>query len=178
MRLLEENYICAPTALARRELWEAALPVPHGLAFNDWYFNLMMARSSDFYFTTRVQADYRVHSENHHTKIVRDKSEEPSILSLLDRIFSEVESSSLLEREKLRARGRVYGRHYLTLAEKYFGMGMNDDSRRCYWNAIRNHPRYALKCGVQRRLAATVVGRERYERGKTLLKNALARNEL
>jgi len=176
LRLLEHNCICAPTAIARRKLWEAALPVPDGLAFNDWYFNLMMARTSDFYFTNTVLADYRVHAHNHHTKIVLDKSEERSILSLLDRVFGELDTFPHLERAKRRARSRVYGRQYLTLADKYFGAGMNADALRCYWAALRNDPSHALNPGLQRRLAATIVGREWYERGKTLFRGAAARN--
>jgi glycosyltransferase involved in cell wall biosynthesis len=164
--LLEENFISAPTVIARRAAWQACLPVPDGLAFHDWYFTVMMARRHDFYYVNRVLADYRIHGANHHTRIVRDKTEEPSIFGLLDRVFSEVEASAELEGAKRRARHRIYGRHYLTLADKYFGLGMNDDARRCYAAAIRHYPSHLLNPGVQRRLAATVIGRDRYERGK------------
>jgi glycosyltransferase involved in cell wall biosynthesis len=174
--LLEENCICAPTAIARREIWKKALPVPEGLAFNDWYFNIMMARHSEFYYVNRVLAEYRVHADNHHARIVRDGTEEPSILSILDRIFSQAETSRSLERAKRRARGRIYGRQYLTLADKYFGIGMSRDARRCYCAAVRNHPSHILSFGVQRRLAATIIGRERYEFGKALLKGARLRS--
>ncbi len=177
LRLLEENCICAPTAIARREMWQRALPVPAGLAFNDWYFNVMLARQCECYYLHRVLADYRVHSGNHHTRIVRDKTEEPSIFSILDRVFNEVESWAPLEKAKRRGRQRIYGRHYLTLADKYFGMGMNGDARRCYWAAVRNWPQYMLNVGVQRRLAATIVGRRRYDFGKTLVKSVCMRNQ-
>jgi glycosyltransferase involved in cell wall biosynthesis len=176
LHLLEANSICAPTAIARREAWLKALPVPEGLAFNDWYFNIMMARHFEFYFVARVLADYRLHSSNHHSKVVLDKTEEASIFSLLYGIFGEVEASEALEREKRRARRRIYGRHYMTLADKYFGMQMNDDARRCYLAAARYRPSYVLTAGLQRRLAATVFGRGRYEWGKGLLKAVLSRN--
>src|SRR5262249_51522897 len=140
LHLLEVNSICAPTAIAKREAWLKALPVPEGLAFNDWYFNIMLARHCEFYFVARVLADYRLHPSNHHAKVVLDKTEETSIFSLLDGIFSEVETSEALEREKRRARRRIYGRHYMTLADKYFGMQMNDDARRCYLAAARYCP--------------------------------------
>ena len=169
IRLLEDNCICAPTAMARREMWMSALPVPKDLAFNDWYFNIMIGRRSEFYYVNTVLADYRVHSSNHHVKIVRDKSEEPSIFALLDRVFREKEISPELEQLKQQSRGRVYSAHYLTLADKYFGLGMNDDARRCYWNAIRNRPSKMLNPGIQRRLSATLFGRERYESAKTRL---------
>ncbi len=174
--LLEDNYICAPTAIARREAWLKVLPVPQGLAFNDWYFNIMIARQFDVCYVHSVLADYRVHSRNHHTKVIRDKTEEPSIFSLLDRVFSEVEVAAELEQAKRRARRRIYGAHYLRLADKYFGMEMNPDARRCYWSAIRNRPAYLMNFGVQRRLAATLIGRGSYEHGKTLIRSMLARS--
>jgi glycosyltransferase involved in cell wall biosynthesis len=172
--ILEDNHICAPTAIARREMWWRALPIPAGLAFNDWYFNVMMARASDFYYVHQVIADYRVHTANHHTRITRDRSEEPSILGLLQRVFSEIEPSAALEAAKRAARGRIYGKQYLTLADKYFGNGMNGDARRCYWRAVRNRPSYLLRADLQRRLIGTLIGRHRYEIGKSLIKDAFA----
>lgn len=166
VRLLESNFICAPTVLARRELWVGALPVPERLAFNDWYFTLWMARRTDFYYRNQVLADYRVHSANHHQKIVLDGSEEPSIFFLLDRIFSEREPRAELEEPKRRSRNRIYAAQYLDLANKYFGAGMSADARRCYLRAVRHRPRYLAQPGVLRRLFATLVGRSLYDRIK------------
>jgi hypothetical protein len=157
-------------------VWAKALPIPAGLAFNDWYFNIMIARRCDFYYANSVVADYRVHPQNHHTKIVRDKSEERSIFTLLDRVFSESEESAALEAGKRKAKSRIYGINYHTLADKYFGEVMNDDARRCYLAAIRYSPTQLLDFGIQRRLAATIFSRQGYERGKTLLKGALPRS--
>jgi glycosyltransferase involved in cell wall biosynthesis len=171
--LLADNHVCAPTAIARREMWHQALPIPDGLAFNDWYFNVMMARRCEFYYVDRVLADYRVHAANHHMRVVRDRTEESSTFSVLDRVFREEELSADLEKSKRRARARIYARQYLTLADKYFGVGMNADARRCYLTAARYRPSYLLKPGVLRRSAATLVGRERYESGKALLKGRL-----
>lgn len=176
LRILERNIICAPTAIARREAWHKAMPIPEGLAFNDWYFNLMIARLYDFYYVNRVVADYRVHPSNHHTKIVRDRSEEASIVRLLDRIFQEHEASTGLERAKRRVKRRIYGAQYLTLADKYFGLGMNADARRCYARAIQNRPAYLTRWGVQRHFGATLIGRSRYELGKSLIRSALVRS--
>jgi len=176
VRLLSENCICAPTAIARGELWRQALPAPDGLAFNDWYFNVMIARRCEFHYLDRVLADYRVHADNHHARVIRDKSEESSIFFILDRVFSETEASQSLEDAKGRARRRIYEQHYLRLADKYFGMAMNSEARRCYWAAARHRPRCLLKPGVQRRLAATIVGRECYELGKTFIRGALTRS--
>jgi glycosyltransferase involved in cell wall biosynthesis len=176
LRILERNIICAPTAIARREAWHKAMPIPEGLAFNDWYFNLMMARTYAFYYVNRVVADYRVHPANHHAKIICDRSEEASIFRLLDRIFQEHEASIELERAKRRVKRRVYAAQYLTLADKYFGLQMNADARRCYVRAIRNHPACLARWSVQRHLGATLIGRHRYELGKSLIRSTLVRS--
>jgi glycosyltransferase involved in cell wall biosynthesis len=168
--LLETNCICAPTAIARREIWQRGLPIPEGLAFNDWYFNVTMARYCEFYYVNAVLADYRVHAQNHHVRIVRDKTEEPSILRVLSSVFDQVESDRNLERAKRKARPRIFASQYLTLANKYFWMEMNDDARRCYWTAVRHQPTRLLDFDVQRRLAATIIGRHTYELGKAFLK--------
>jgi hypothetical protein len=154
-------------------MWHQALPIPEGLAFNDWYFNVMMARRCEFYYVDRVLADYRVHASNHHMRVVRDRTEESSILSLLDRVFSEVESSKDLEDSKRKAKSRVYARQYLTLADKYFGMDMYSDARRCYWASLKTRPSYLLDAVVQRRLAATIIGRGSYELSKRVVKGIL-----
>jgi glycosyltransferase involved in cell wall biosynthesis len=176
VRLLEENFICSPTVIARREAWQETLPAPEGLAFHDWYFTTMIARSWDFYYLHKVVADYRVHSGNWHTVIVRNRQEEPSIFALLNRIYAETEIDPQRERAKRAARRRVYGRHYLTLADKYFGAYLNEDARRCYLQAVRNRPSYLLRFGIQRRLLATIAGREGYETGKRAFKALLQRS--
>jgi glycosyltransferase involved in cell wall biosynthesis len=175
IQILTHNIICAPTAIARREAWQRALPIPAGLAFNDWYLNIMMAREWDFYYVDEVMADYRVHASNHHAKIVQDKSEEPSILSLLDRVFRETERSAALERAKRSAKRAIYAAQYLTLADKYFGVHMNSDARRCYLRAIANVPSCAARWDVFRHLTATLIGRTRYEQGKSLARSVFVR---
>ncbi len=170
VRLLEKNFICAPSLIARREAWINALPVPEGLAFNDWYFTLTMAREYEFCYLDQVLADYRVHDANHHSKVVREKTEEPSIFWLLDHIFSTPEKSAVLETAKQGARRRIYGAQFLDMAEKYFGYGYNEDARRCYLAAFRKRPSFFLRFGPCRRFAATVLGRTIYESSKSKLK--------
>lgn len=133
--LLKSNFICAPTVIARREAWMSAWPVPEGLAFNDWYFNIMIAREWDSYYSNQVLADYRVHDSNWHRKISLDGSEERSVLQLLDRVYQETETSSELEQAKRSARAAVYGSHYLDFATKYFGNRMHSEARRCFRQA-------------------------------------------
>ncbi len=173
VRLLEKNFICAPSLLARREAWIASLPIPEALAFNDWYFTLMMARRYEFYYINRIVAEYRVHDANHHHKIVLNKSEESSIFFLLDRIFSEMENSPELELKKRRARRRIYGTQYLEMATKYFGCRYDADARRCYLEAVRHWPANAIDFRLIRRLLGTVIGRQTYEWSKSVLTTLL-----
>jgi hypothetical protein len=171
--LLEQNFVCAPTTIARRGAWLQALPIPAGLAFNDWYFTLMTARRFDFYYTDEVIADYRVHGANHHTSIARNRSEEASLFRLLDMIFGEVEATPLLEQQKRRAQRRVYGAQYASLADKYFGFDMDADARRCYLWALWYRPAYLGRPDLLRRLVGTLAGRTLYEASKSLARAAL-----
>ncbi len=170
VRLLERNFICAPSVAARREAWLAQLPVPDGLAFHDWYFTLLMSRQAPFHFADRVLADYRVHDANHHARISRDGSEERSVRWLLDRVYAEAEADETLERRKRQARRRVYAAHYLDFANKYFGFGMNAQARRCYLAGVALRPSVGLDPRVLRRLAATLTSRRLYEQAKSLWK--------
>lgn len=170
VKLLEKNFICSAAVIARREAWLEVPPVPEGLAFHDWYFTLMMARRWDFYYVDQVLADYRVHSNNHHTRIVQNRTEEPSIFQLLNQIFSEEEKSGVLERQKQRSKNRIYSAQYLTLADKYFGFEMNADARRCYLQALRYRPINLLRPDLIRHFSATLIGRRFYEQAKALLK--------
>ena len=169
--ILAANFICAPTTIARREAWAAAIPVPEHLSFSDWYINVMMARVSDFYYRDTILADYRVHAGNMHSRLVLERQEEPTIRWVLDTVFQSPEASLLLEGAKRRARRRIYGRQYWDLANKYFGAHMNDDARRCYLEALRFQPQRICSPALIRRLGATLVGRRHYERAKEGLKS-------
>ena len=168
--LLQRNFICAPTLLARREAWMRAWPIPEGLAFNDWYFNIMLARRYEFYYVNKVVAEYRVHGSNHHATIARDRTEETSIIRLLDRIFSEEEGDKILEAKKRKHRRSIYAMQYLDFADKYFGFEMNKDARRCYWRAAMNIPTSLFRRGIGRRLFASYMPRAWYDSAKRLVK--------
>lgn len=170
--LLEKNFICAPTIIARREAWLGALPIADGLSFHDWWFTLQIARRWPFYFRNRVLADYRVHDANYHTIITRNKTEETSIMRLLNDLFAQDESSPILQTGKLRARNRVLATHYLVLAYKYFGSGMTADARRCYIAAVRRRPALLFKGEVARQLFGTFIGLATYEGIKRIVKRA------
>lgn len=169
--LLTVNHVCAPTVIARREAWIQALPLPPDLAFSDWYYNVMIARRHEFFYVNKVLADYRVHSSNHHTRVVRNKTEEPSIEYVLDRVFSERETDPDLERKKQAARGRVYATQFAMLGDRYFGADMVDDARRCYVRAFRHSLPTSFTAGRARRLAASFLDPAVYK----AIKRALGR---
>lgn len=164
--LLEKNFICAPTVIARREAWLGALPVPPHLAFHDWYFTLRMAERYEFYYVSRVLADYRVHAGNLHSSIARDKSEESSVFWLLDQIFETAVVSQNGFKQK------VYARHYLNFGNKYFGFGMREDARRCYKAAFEKDPALLFKTPMLRRYFSTWLGQKSYEWIKRQIQSA------
>jgi glycosyltransferase involved in cell wall biosynthesis len=168
--LMKKNFICAPTVIARREAWMDAWPVPEGLAFNDWYFNLMLARKWSFHYCDDVLADYRVHGSNWHSWISKDGSEERSVIWLLNKIYSETETDTQLENEKLAAKNEVYASQYLDFAIKYFGHEMNVDSRRCFKEAWCWSPQNVFSIGVLRLWLAAYLPRPFYQTLKRLLR--------
>lgn len=165
--LLHRNYLCAPTVIARRELWHSTLPVPSHLAFTDWYHNLFIARQCEFYYVDQILADYRVHPGNLHARMFKNGGEEATIRYILGRLFSEVELDPALEQAKQRARKSVYAAQLLVLAEKYFGAAMTLDARRCYREAFRCQPSQILTPGLLRRFLATFLDRSLYDFLKT-----------
>jgi glycosyltransferase involved in cell wall biosynthesis len=168
--LMKKNFICAPTVIARREAWMDAWPVPVGLAFNDWYFNLMLARKWTFHYCDEVLADYRVHGSNWHCKISADGSEERSVVWLLDKIYSEPEADAELEAAKQAAKAEVYANQYLDFAVKYFGHEMNADSRRCFKEAWCWSPETVFANRLLRLWLAAYLPRPFYQTLKRLLR--------
>jgi glycosyltransferase involved in cell wall biosynthesis len=163
--LLMENFIPAPSTIVRREALLPLLPIPARFRFLDWYLTTGIAQTWDCCYVDAVVADYRVHAGNMHRAMVLDRTGEATSRQILDRLFAEAVRGA----EKARWRRRVYARHYLTYADKYFGFEMNADARRCYWQAISYQPSLAATPGVARRLAATVFGRTVYESAKAHL---------
>ena len=90
-------------------------------------------------------------------------SEEPSVLGILARYFSETEAEPALEAAKRAARGRIYATRYIEFGDKYFSQQQVQDARRCYVLAIRNSPSTLLRLDVVRRLLGTVIGLRSYE---------------
>ncbi|MCM8800232.1 MAG: glycosyltransferase, partial [Candidatus Omnitrophica bacterium] len=170
IKLLKDNFICSPAVIARREAWLKTLPVPKNLAFHDWYFTLMMARRYDFYYVNKVIAEYRVHPDNLHTKILREKKEEPSIFWLLDYIFENKETNLLLEKQKQKQKRYIYADHYFKLACRYFGEDMLKDCQRCCLKAIRYNLLYLFNFKLIRYLIGSILGKNLYGKIKLLFK--------
>ena len=160
--LLLQNFVPAPGTLVRRSALLPLLPIPSEYRFLDWYLTTGIAETWRTIFVDRVVADYRIHGSNMHRAMILDRSGERTSLAVLDRLFGNAARTE----EKRQHRQSVYASHYLTYAEKYFGVGMNDDARRCYWAAIERRPSLAFNAGIARRFAATVIGRGLYERAK------------
>ncbi len=164
--LLLDNYIPAPSTMMRREALLPLLPIPLHYRFLDWYLTTGITERWDSCFVPEVLADYRIHGDNMHRAMILDGRGEATSQQILDALFS----SPIRQEEKRRWRSRVYAKHNLTYAEKYFGVGMNADARRCYRRAIQFDPRLLLHAGIARRFGATVVGRPLYESAKARLK--------
>lgn len=167
--ILAKNYVCAPTVLARTEAWVKHLPVWDGLAFNDWYFNVLIARDWEYGYAPEVVADYRVHGNNWHRRVTLERTEETSLMRVIDWVFAHPEADPARERAKRAARKTVYAAHYLDVAEKYFGVGYERDARRCYLRAFRFRPSLAARPGPLRHFLGTLVGRRWYDGLKALI---------
>lgn len=168
--LLGENFICAPTLIARNELWKQALPILSGLTHSDWYLNLQMARRAPFLHRPVTLAEYRVHSRNLHTQLVMNKGEEPTTFRILDLLYSTVESDAQLEWRKKKIRRGVYGKQYRSLVLKYYGAGYFADAERCFREGLKLSPGLFATPALARVGAALLMGVERYERLKQRLK--------
>ena len=161
-QLCAENFICAPATLVRSEAIRPLLPVPSEYSFLDWYVTTGIAHRWKTAFSPAVVADYRVHPENQHGRMVLDGSGERISFAVLDRLWAESHRAE----EKRGRKNRVYGENLFTYAEKYFWAGMNTEARRCYQEGFRCLPGSFFKRGRWRRWLATHMPRASYERWK------------
>ena len=158
-QLCAENFICAPATLVRSEAIRPLLPVPSEYSFLDWYVTTGIAHRWKTAFSPTVVADYRVHPENQHKRMVGDGSGEKISFAVLDRLWAEIHRAG----EKRMQKNFVYGKTFYTYAEKYFGAGMNTEARRCYQEGFRCLPGSFFKRGRWRRWLATHMPRTSYE---------------
>lgn len=163
--LLEDNFLSAPTLIARREAWQRALPVPPDMPFFDWYVALRIAQSGPLAFTNAIHADYRVHAGGMHVRMMQEGWGEAIYLRVLDTIFTEAGR----EKEKAARRGRIYGGWHRRIGDSYFGFGRLADARRCYLRALREDPWNRANLVSARRLLATWLDPAAYVRLKRVL---------
>jgi glycosyltransferase involved in cell wall biosynthesis len=134
--LIFDNCIPAPSILARREAWNAGLPIPKELTFIDWYLNLRIARKYELYYIPKVLAEYRIHDNNMHSNIPKNRSFERTLIAILDQIFEECDHAE----EKRIIKAKAYALAYLNCAHKYGSWGMHKDAKRCALKAIKIDP--------------------------------------
>lgn len=139
--LLKKNYIPAPSFIAKKEAWAHALPIPKGYHHSDWFLSLKMAEKFSFYYLKEALSCYRVHSANHHSKIIATKGEELTRLVILDSYFkgpNRKESLSPFFQT-------IYSTHYLELAKHYYSALMLEESRRCYKEIFFLNPKALIE---------------------------------
>lgn len=163
--LLAKNFLCAPTSIAKREAWNETIPIPDDLSFSDWYLSIKMARKYNFYYVNKVIADYRVHPENWHAKIIQNSLEEKTIFRLLEEFSLDFKEQP----ERKNIISRIYSSNYVTLGDKYFGFFMDHDAKRCYINAIKYKPSLVFNPALIRHLLATLIQRKNYELFKRII---------
>ncbi len=159
LELLEDNFLSAPTLIARREAWQHALPVPADMHFFDWYVALRIAEYGPIAFTDHVHAGYRVHPGGMHVAMMREGWGEAIYLRVLDKFFSEPGHAEA----KAARRRRIYAKWYRVIADNFFGYGRCIDARRCYRAAIVSDPWHRDNWTAARRWAATYLPRQTYE---------------
>lgn len=166
--LLRNNFVTAPTLLARTRFWRKAHPIPKGMDFCDWYIDLVMAEVAPVVVLDRITADYRVHPMGMHLTKVRSGMGERVTREVLHRFLDVGPRAS----ELTKVARTVRAGHAKDWGDKYFAARMHRDALRCYWEALLLKPVVALDAGTMRRIAGIVIGRDRYEAMKAHLSPA------
>jgi glycosyltransferase involved in cell wall biosynthesis len=135
--LCTENFICAPATLVRRKALEPLLPIPSQYSFLDWYVTTGIAHEWKTACSNSVLADYRVHLNNQHAKMIIDGSGEAISYSVLKRLWEDPYRAE----EKKKMKNTVFGRHYYSYGDKYFGFGLLKKARFCYIQGFINLPK-------------------------------------
>lgn len=171
LALVMEHVVPVCTMMMRRAVLERVLPFPTELLFMDWYLVLQLARDHQVYYMARTFADYRLHPQNRHRQLQTDRAYVPTVLSILDRVFSEPDRQAA----KQQIRRRLYGGAYLRFGDSAFGAGQMKLARVYYRRALTYAPGCLMNPGFIRHYLATWIGAEGYARIKAQLRgNKLA----
>ena len=163
--LCAENFICAPATLVRREALRPLLPVPPEYSFLDWYVTTGIAHRWKTAFSPAVVADYRVHPENQHKRMVGDGSGEKISMAVLAALWADPWRGE----EKRKARGQVFGANYLVYADKYYGVDLFGRALRCYGKALWLAPGLLFRGGGWHRALSCLVAPKWIKKMKRLL---------
>lgn len=169
LNLLRHYFVTAPTLLARTDIWRRAIPLPLGMNFGDWYMTLKMAEISEVFIIDDTLADYRIHPLNMHSTMVLDGSGERTTWRVLDHFTSE----STRADEIKEFRSEIYARHAAEWGDRYFGVQMNGDARRCYLEALGREPRKYFSAEILWRLVGTWMSPNQYKWFKQKIKSVL-----
>jgi glycosyltransferase involved in cell wall biosynthesis len=165
LTLVRQNLIPTAAVIARRDAWLRALPFPAWFEYSsisDWYLNVNVTRHHPVYYLARTLGDYRFHPRNLHAQAVDVSAVERTIIRILDEVFA---GSDRID-QKQKVKNPIYGHAYEQTGNRYFGAANNRDARRSYLQAVRRRPSYLLDAAFVRRLCATAIRRDRYERWK------------
>ena len=163
--LCMENFICAPATLVRRKALGSLLPIPSGYSFLDWYITTGIAHRWKTAFSGAVVADYRVHEENQHKRMVRDRSGEQISFAVLDSLWTD----AWRQKEKELNRRKVYGRNLLVYADKYYGADLFGAALRCYLRSGLLNPGLLFQGGGWHRALSCLFAPKLVKKLKQLL---------
>ena len=165
--LLRRHYICAPTMLARRAIWEQVLPYPERLksGLADWFLTLKMAKDCEFHYVPKAVAKYRMHGGGMHSAFIFNKHGENNMRYILDFFTKETQGVNI-SRQEIK---KIYGRHYRHYGNSYFGAGMDSDARRCYFEAVRFDKSHLFNREFFFLLMGSLMGKSAYDSFKNYL---------
>ena len=164
-QLCAENFICAPATLVRREAMKVLLPIPSEYSFLDWYVTTGIAHRWKTAFSPAVVADYRVHPENQHKRMVGDGSGERISFAVLEALWAD----PWRREEKQRARGSVFGANYFVYADKYYGADLFGRAMRCYGKTLFLAPGLLFQGGGWHRALSCLVAPKMIKKTKRFL---------
>jgi len=162
--ILANYYINAPAIMARKTSWDAVLPWPEQFreGLGDWFCTLRMLDGHYSCFINEPLAYYRIHQTNMHRTMVVNGAGERNTRIILNH-FQNAEGITTTEWKQIRFR------QFSHLGFSYFGAGMSSQASRCLSEAIRYQPTALLKPSFLRIYIASLIGKERYERIKSVV---------
>lgn len=128
--ILENYYICAPGIMAKREVWQSALPIPETLIAVDWYLSCSILKTHKAYFLNRKLAYYRVHEKNMHVSVVHSGHE----IEIFEVIFNNfIKDNPSFSRRQKRYLTAV---NLFNIGLKYYGLKRYNQALKYYFQSI------------------------------------------